>query len=178
LAASELYDAASAILHVAAGALAFSPRGTPEAAYVAFGPPPFDTGPGTDCGDSLSVHLTGIQVSPATIGQGTAVGADTLIMTRIPIVVLGLFVVEVLRCVLIVDDEGFPAPADLDAEASDLYQDGWIVWNTMVQTQREGGLVGSACTLLQVGDSDVIPAEGGVAGWRVPVTAQIDAGLG
>ena len=168
--ATSLYDMAVDLLGHAVAALATTPSGAPARQFVSVGDPAYD------CCPLVSVHVRAGDRAP--YGPAQSAG-DSLHRSRTTTVNLFSFTVTTLRCVPVMQGGAggimSPTPADLSASASEVYQDGWVLWNTLSRDLRAGTLwTGYPVRELELGP--IVPANtsGGCGGWLLLLTAALD----
>lgn len=164
--ASDLYDAAEALLTAAATAVEASGQSAPEGRYVSAGPPVFD------CCDLMTVH---VQLHDDVAMREA--GNQGLPQMR-PAVPMTVFVVTTLRCYPIVTGGvaiRVPDAAKLDAASRVIYLDGWSLWNGLRTLIRQDRLFpGRPCRSVGTGSLAPAPTQGGCGGWTLPVMVEID----
>lgn len=170
IAASDLYNAAQALLAASEAALAATTGGVPARSFVSISEPSFD------CCDQLSVHWRMINVDvfkpnqPADLWH--RVGRNMLNQVTLAIVLL--------RCYPVMQSNPagnvtLPTTAALNAAAAMISEDGWALWNAIVARHADGSLFGPfPCRDLQLGTLQPINPQGGCAGVLLPLTVHLD----
>lgn len=170
-AATDLYDLCKEYLGACVEAVALSPGGPIDRAFVAPGNPAWD------CCPQLTVHAGGPAIAdtaplspPLQPGHRIAdVGAVHLVtMTA-----------TVIRCSPGVGENGeLPTAAELDATSQETLGDLWSIWNHVATLKREGLIFaapdGNAKTREMFFDPAVaLGTQGGCSGWQVQIRVQL-----
>lgn len=165
-----LYAVASELLGAAASILGWGSARK----YVSVGEPAYD------CCPQLTVQVQRVEDGPIgpTAPQTGASGAR--IGQRLGRVVIATLQIDVIGCVP-TGDMGAqantyrpPAVADLEASSAEIYAWGWALRNGLSSLKRQGDLFGGSCQWVDLGIAIPITPEGGCAGWRIPITVQLD----
>lgn len=170
-AATDLYDAASALLDFCTVALEQLPAGAPERRFVSVGYPAIDC-------PTLGVWI--LPVSPGPFAPSTSPGDPFRQGHPGPVLDLVTYQIQVWRCWPSTADgkaaPKAPKPADYDTATEILYTDAWQLWNSI----REGvnlGLLGGPCKMARVDQIQPLQPDGGLAGVALIATVQLDGFL-
>lgn len=165
---SDLYDTASNLLDFATVALDELPWGAPERRFVSIGYP------AVDCA-TLAVFVA--PIGPLPVGPSSSPGDPFREGHPYPVLDGVTFQIQVHRCWPSTPGgkaiPKAPKPADYDAATLILSGDAWQLWNAL----REGtnlGLFGGPCKLIRVQAAQPVQPQGGLAGFAIIVTAQLD----
>lgn len=170
MAASDLYDLCDEYLSACAAAVATTPGGAIDRAFVSPGPPAWD------CCPQLSVHAGGpAEGDTAPLSPPLQPGHRP----KVGIVNVVAMTATVLRCVPTVDEGGrFPSPLAIDAAAQETIADVWAIWNHLLTAKRSGALFPGID-----GDPDqremfldpavALNSAGGCAGWQIQIRVQL-----
>lgn len=162
----DLYAAATHLLDHAKQALATTPGGAIQRAFVTTCNPAFD------CCPQLTVHASSI--GQADTGPQNA-PLDTYARAQMGSVILATLVTTILRCVPTHYQEDLPHPAQITAASLVTYADAWAVWNWYSARHRAGTLFpGMPCRPYKLGVMTCINDQGGCGGWQVPLEVQLD----
>lgn len=82
---------------------------------------------------------------------------------------LPLIVVQILRCVPVGTVSKPPSPDALTLAAAQNQADGFVLWEGLWHAQHQFQAFASLCDGMNVQQAQVIPAEGGCAGWMIPI---------
>lgn len=156
----DLYDIAVAFLDASIAALELTPAGAPDRAFVSHGQPALD------CCDQLTVHNQILGEEPLFSGAGALAPAKRIHRGGVPQVRIA---VQIARCVPLPRTNGTeivpPSPADQQAAARMIDQDGWALWLGLSAALKEGGSLHEACGGAErLGGEKMIP-QGGCGGW-------------
>lgn len=161
------YEIAAELLGYCAAALEGGPDGAPARQYVSIGPPALDC-------EQLTVHV--LQLGEAATSPGPLPLDRGRRGVRAPRIDLTFMVVTVVRDCYPGPTSGNkprpPDPAALDVAAQIIMRDGWLLWNSIPAALRAGELWG-ACHFTLWEPLQPVPAQGGVAGWTLPMQVQI-----
>lgn len=156
----DLSDAAAELLTTCAAILTAAGLEPPARQYVSPGEPSLDC-------DTLAVHVERVgERSPAAEGASRAQLSRHVSTNEV------LLVVTVARC--IPSAEAPPPPAALTGVAVALNADGWALWAGLTNRARAGTLLLRGCRKPQPGDLVPLAPSGGVAGYLVRVSADLD----
>lgn len=163
-----LYEHAAELLALAEDCLAGSLGGVPDRSYVAV------SLPALDCCPQLTVHPAGLAIDAALPTAPATIGAANL---RLCTVYLATLVITIVRCTP--QPDGItgqpPSPAELDAVAEVIAQDGWLLWNCVANAIANGGLFGAGCLGIYLDSAIPLVESGGCAGWTLQIRARIQA---
>lgn len=167
-AATDLWETASQLLDFCTVALdEGTDAGAPERRFVSVGFPP------VDC-PTLAVFV--FPVAPGPFAPTTSPGDVFRQAHPYPVLDMVTMQVQVWRCWP--STPGYatpkaPKPADYDFASRTLYTDAWQLYNAI----REGfkqGLLGGPCKLERVDQAQPLQPNGGLGGFGVLVTVQLD----
>lgn len=169
MAATDLFDLCAEYLAACQAALAGTPGGAIERAYVSPGSPVID------CPAQLTVHAGGSsEASTAPLSPPLSPGHRGRVQGA---VYLARMTATVARCVPVFTEDGeAPAAVDLEAAANMTSADVWAIWNHIRTECMAGALFASPSGMREVLLDDAIPLDpsGGVAGWLIPIRVQLD----
>lgn len=169
--ATSLYGIAAELLAKSAAILAGTPAGAIGTKFVCHGPPAYD------CPNQLTVHAGPITYGPERQGAEGSVIFDP----KMHVVIIVPLTVTALRCVRTAAmPQGGTAisgavASAIDADAQVVYADGWSLFCGLRNAQMNGTLfAGWPCRPFEVTDALPISPDGGVLGWAITVTIQLD----
>lgn len=163
-----LYDFATELLAEAVAALATTAAGAPASQFVSYALPSLD------CPEQLTVDVRAVGHDS---NRPTAPGQARGHLTQYGHVTnLGTFVVTMTRCVPVVDGMNgqLPPPAEIQAAAGVILEDGWAFWNHMTSIIKAGTLWGGRCTTIYRDPGVPVQGQGGSAGWAFSMRPVID----
>lgn len=158
-----LFDAAARLLLTSEDALATTTGGTPDRTFVAPSDPPFD------CCPFLAVVVNGLAEDTTAVGPGGVAAGHRATTGSI---ILASYTVLAVRCAPPWDGQTPPTPAQIEASAEQVLQDGWALWNELRRAIRCGEIWG-VCEEVYLDAGISIPEQGGCVGWRFNVRARI-----
>lgn len=163
--AADFYNAASRLLETAAEALdtlaTIGLTPCPDRAYVSPGLPAFDC-------EQLTVHATLLaeeSTSPVAGGQRHKFGRVTLVT----------FTTSIARCLVVQADNVPPDPLQEDIASRQILADARVIWETYYWHDRQNTLLGDdRCSIRKMNASQPVDPSGGIAGWLINMTVEID----
>ncbi len=170
MAATDVYDAANAILGECVIALNWTERN-----YVSNGPPAFE------CCPQLTVHSTGFnrELAGAPIGLGVTASPRIAAAerTRRGAMNAHSFAITLLECVPVAKmgktTIQWPDPVDIDLASQKLMSEAWEVWNYLKSRLLDGTLFGDACRPVDLGPALPLTDQGGCGGWVIQIMVEI-----
>lgn len=163
---ADLYDLAVEYLEACQAALALTPGGQIDRAYVSPGSPAWD------CCPQLTVYV-GSTAQAATSPVGGLVEGQRI--TKTGAVNLIPLVATVLRCVPTVGEgPSWPSGPVQEAAARELLCDVWTIWNLLVRRKHRNELFGGRCRELMMSPAVPVGPAGACAGWDITVLVQLD----
>lgn len=165
-AVTDLYDLAVEYLEACQAALALTPGGSIERAYVSPGSPAWD------CCPQLTVFVgsTG-QAATSPVG-GLSEGQR---ITKTGAINLIPLVATVLRCVPTAGEgPSWPSGPAQEAAARELLCDVWAIWNLLVRRKARNELFGGRCREMMMSPSVPVGPSGACGGWDITVLVQLD----
>lgn len=170
MAATDLFDLAAELLTAAETAIAGSPGGPIDRAFVSPGLPSLD------CCPQLTVHVGG----PA---EGDTTPLNTTLQpghrtSQTALVNLVQLTITVVRCCPgPTDSHPIPSAASIQAAAEQTYADLWALWNELRAAHRAGTLfaadAGPGSRELFFDAAFPLNPQGGCAGWLVPMRVSL-----
>lgn len=165
-----LYDLADAFLAASIVALEQTAAGPPTRAYVSPGQAAIDC-------EQLTVHVQTLSESPFQTGNGAEARSKAINRGGLAKATL---VIQVARCVPVPEVRNgkpiFPAPADLDAAARMIDQDGWALWLGLNYALKHGTLMEVCAGAERLGGEKLIP-QGGFGGWLFTYRVPLEGGV-
>lgn len=163
------YNAASRLLEVAAEALdtltAVGLDGCPDRAYVSPGLPAFDCEQLTVYASALSEEITSPLNPNTATGQRHKFGRISLVS----------FTTSIARCLPLTDGNVPPDPILEDVASRQLLADARVIWEEYYWRSKRGTLLGDdLCSIRRMNASHVVDPSGGMGGWNIQVTLEID----
>lgn len=169
----DLYELAAAFLQAAETALEQTPSGPPARAFVSPGEPALD------CCDQLTVHTTLIneadlntRSTSGALGAAKSINRGGVIRVTLEIMVT--------RCVPTPEEKNgrirLPDPAELDAAARTIDEDGWALWVGMSQALKHGSLH-ELCSGAERLGAVKLAQQGGCGGWVFTYRYPIEGGM-
>lgn len=163
---TDLYEKAAAFLHASQQALAFTPSGPPDRAYVSPGQPAIDC-------EQLVVWNESLSESQFLAGSGAESRAKAINRGGLAKATIRI---QITRCVPLPKTSGgrvtWPTPAELDASALQIDEDGWALWLGLNDALKHGDLH-EACSGAERLGAEKMPLQGGFGGWlfsyRIPL---------
>lgn len=165
-AVADLYNLADEYLTACFNALAFTPEGSPDRAFVSPGSPSWD------CPEQLTVHVGEpaqadtfpLQPSLAPAHRVTVQGeVDLISMTA-----------TILRCVPTMTENGaMPTPLEIDQAAQQTCADLWAIWSMLKIGKRDGTLFPPKDREFFLDPAVAVPQGGGAGGWQIPIRVQL-----
>lgn len=163
----DLFAAAEQFFDLCRVALADTPDGVPECAYLSPGPPPWDACP------CLIVHIGGPVVAD-TLPLQPALAPAHRIATFGEVNMVAI-TATILRCTPTIDEGGrLPSPAEFNAATRQTSCDLWAIWNHVAQAKRDGALFPPRERELLIEPSVALNQQGGAAGWQFTLRTQLD----
>lgn len=172
--AIDLHALCVELLNACDAAVAASPGGIIDRAYVSPGPPPWDC-------SSLVVYAGGPQP-----GNTLPLMPPMQPMHRIDRVgtvnLVSLTVIVIRCCVPIVGEDQTSAivdPLEIQAVAAQTNGDVWAIWNHLASLKRAGQLfawsdrAGHQTREMEFGPAVALATSGGCAGWQIEVRVQL-----
>lgn len=166
MAATDLYALAVELLTAAEAAIATTPGGAIDRAFISPGLPSLD------CCPQLTVHLGGpAEGDTAPLTTPLQAGHRT---SQTALVNLIQFTITVVRCAPTGSDaQPLPSPVALQATAETTLADLWALWNELRAAHRAGTLfdadAGPGSRELFFDPAVPLDPQGGCAGWLVPL---------
>lgn len=160
---TSLTDLTDLLLTTAEAALATTTAGTPATSYVSPAAPAFD------CCPALIVYAAALSeetTSPAFPAAATGM------RDKYGRVILATLVVSALRCAPKVQPDGSVLTTDIEAVAVEVQEDGWALWNGITCAIKNGTFA-DLCSIVHIGNSQVIAEQGGCVGWQFVIRAEI-----
>jgi hypothetical protein len=169
-AVTDLYDVSRELLEACAQALALTPGGAIDRAYVSPGVPAWDC-------EQLTVHAGGPVVADTAPLQPPLQPGRRI--EEVGMVNLVTITATVIRCCVPGPEaEGqtiyFPPAEDLDAVAKVILADCWAIWNHVATLKRAGTLWPPKTRELFFDPAVAVGASGGCAGWQMQMRVQLD----
>jgi hypothetical protein len=166
MASSDLYDAAHEFFNVCLAALADTRGGQPECAYIAEGPPAWDSCPCLICwvggpavGDTFPLQPALAPMHRFAVGQVNVVSFTALS----------------LRCAAeLSEGGGLPTPAEHETAAAQVADDMWAMWNHLLSAKRHGTLFPPKEREFSLEPTVAVNPAGGAAGAQMTVRVQLD----
>lgn len=168
MAASDIFDLAAEWLAVCSDAC--QPQGAipDDSIFVSSDPPAMD------CAPQLTVHTTG-NVEAPTSPQGVIQDGQRARMPTLHFVGL---VATIIRCAPVPDNRGNPpGRVEKEAAAAQTSSDLWAIINFTRQAVRANALFVNPHSDRREVFFDpqvVLPSQGGMVGWAVPIRVQLD----
>jgi len=158
-----LYTLAQQLMVVAEDATALTSEGTPDRRYVSPASPPWD------CCPFVAVHSPGLtEEITSPLVPVAATGQRSGSYGRLNLASLA---VTVVRCAPHADP--IPLPADVEAVASQVMQDGWALWNALGWAVKCGTFK-DACADVHVDRGVSVSEQGMCVGWQFFIRAEIE----
>lgn len=156
-----------AFFDVCYAALADTPGGQPECAYVAEGPPAWDVCP------CLTVYAGGPQVADTFPLQPSLNPTHRVALWgEVDMVTL---TATILRCSPVIGDDGLlPTPAAHAAAAQQTSADLWAIWNHLKQAHRDETLFPPKRREFALDPAVAVNPQGGCAGWQISLRVRLD----
>ena len=166
-----LYEIAQAFLDAATDALAFTDAGPPGRRFVSAGQPALD------CCGQLTVWTQFLTEADTFSGAGALAGSHKPKIGAAPILTVNI---QATRCATgKLDEEGgritLPTPAELDADAKAISQDGWALWNHLNWALKHGDLA-QVCSGAWRDQAQELTPQGGCIGWQFTFRYPIEGG--
>lgn len=162
-ASTDLFAAMDEFFQACYLALADTPGGQPECAYICEGPPSWDTCP------CLVVHAGGpriadtfpLQPSLAPMHRATVQGQVNLLTLT----------ATILRCSPQISEDGstLPTPAAHAVAARETSADLWAIWNHLLQMKRLETLFPPKDREFTIDPAVAVNTQGGCAGWQITI---------
>lgn len=169
-----LHDYAVELLEACNEALATTPAGAIERAFVAPGTPALD------CCPQLTVNVAGLGLENTS--PTTPVTAPAHRLTTTGQFILASFQVTVARCVHISEDNAqaimLPSPGELTEDAKVINADIWAMWNAVAAKVAAGELFGGRCKAIYFDPPTPLETAGGCGGWIWMLRPSIDGYIG
>jgi hypothetical protein len=168
VASTDLYDALEEFFEVCKQALADTPGGLPECAYISEGPPAWDSCP------CLIVYAAGPTVGDTLPLQPTLQPLHRIALARqVNIVAMTALA---LRCSPLIHDDGetLPTPDEHAAAAREINADSWALWNHLRHAKKTGALFPPREREFSLEPSVSLNPEGGAAGCAVTIRVELD----
>lgn len=158
-----IFEAAQELLASATAALESTEEGFSGVAYQAPGLPAFD----------FSCDFVVVWCSAITLARSGAIPATQRYRTG-PRVNLVTMNVTSGRCTDTGTTKQPPTGGQQTLDAQVHVEDGLALWNHIGNEIASGDLLGGTCKQVALGTLTAYTPQGGVAGWNLPVTVQID----
>lgn len=158
-----LTDLTDLLLTISAASLAATTAGTPALAYVSPSAPAFD------CCPALIVYAAALSEEATS---PSAPLAATGMRDKYGRIILATLVVTALRCAPKVQQDGSVLTTDIEAIAVEVQEDGWALWNG-ITCAIKNGVFEDTCSVVHLGNSQVIAEQGGCVGWQFVIRAEI-----
>ena len=162
MAAGDAFDAALELLNACQAALATTPGGAIDRAYVSPGLPAFD------CCPQITVHAGGTgEGDTAPLAPPLSPGHRANVQGTVPMLQL---TVTVIRCSPVWEENAKqpPSPAALQAAAEVTYNDVWAIWSLLRDAKRAETLFAPASREFFFDPAFPVLTSGGCAGWQLP----------
>lgn len=169
-AVSDLNVVTAAFLQTAVDALDLTPLGAPGRQYVAPGEPALD------CCGQLTVWLERLARANPNGGFGVLAPVKSGTRGGLPLLTIN---VQATRCQIGIENlsvTALPDPADLQATADIVDQDGWALHCHFMAELREGGALAQICTGAELLEGVKIVPQGGCVGWTFRFIYPIEGG--
>jgi hypothetical protein len=167
---TDLYEKAAAFLAASQEALALTPSGPPDRAYVSPGQPPIDC-------EQLVVWNESIGESQFLAGSGAESRAKAINRGGLAKATVRI---QIVRCVPLPSTNGgrvtWPAPTDLALSALQIDEDGWALWLGLNDALKHGDLH-EACSGAERLGAEKILLQGGFGGWNFSYRVPLNGGL-
>jgi hypothetical protein len=163
----DLFAAIQEFFNICVAALADTPAGAPQCAYISPGVPAWDACP------CLVVHCGGPVVAD-TFPLQPALGPDHRVTVhgQVNLIVL---TATILRCVPVITEEGgLPQPADFAAATQQTSADLWAIWNHVRQAKHDGTLFAPREREFRFEPPVAVNQQGGAGGWQITVRTELD----
>jgi hypothetical protein len=164
---TDLETIAQEYLDACIAALAMTPDGAPERAFLSPGVPPWD------CPEQLSVHVGGPAIAD-TLPLQPALEPYHRISVQGQVNLISL-TATILRCAPTVSDTDiFPSPEAYALTSTQTYADLWAIWNYCTQAHRALVLFPPKTREFAFDPAVGINMEGNTCGWQITCRVQLD----
>lgn len=166
----DLFDAMQAFFDVCLAALADTPAGAPECAYMTPGPPAWDSMP------CLIVHTPGPSVAD-TFPLQPVLGPAHRIASYGSVNLIGI-TATILRCAPVLTEGGdLPSIAEFTAATQQSSADVWAIWNHVQEAKRTGVLFAPREREFLMDSPIAVNQQGGACGWQIGIRTELDGYL-
>lgn len=168
MASTDLFAAMDEFFNACYDALADTPGGQPECAYIAEGPPAWDTCP------CLVIHAGGPRVADTfPLQPALAPMHRAVIQGQVNLVTL---TATILRCSPQIGEDGMtlPTPAEHAAAARETSSDLWAIWNHLLNAKRTAALFAPKTREFALDPAVSVNTQGGCAGWQITIQTELD----
>lgn len=162
----DLYEAVSSFFDVVKAALADTPAGAPQCAYISEGVPLWDD----EClvvyvGEPAIADTFPLQPTLAP-GHRIALGVSVNLISMTALV---------LRCATKIDEYSqAPQAADHEKVARQTTADVWAIWNHLRQAKRDEALFPPKEREFFLSAAAIQNQEGGLTGWSITIRTELD----